>query len=112
MLNKEYQLSEFIEDIEQKFRKNTFEMNYYYENKYLHHYNRTCPLCKKSIKTNFRNVLTDGGLVGLIRTNEDKKAMSYTLCKGCSKSFSKSTNQKRKESESIISTHIVSTITA
>lgn len=110
VLKNEYKLNQFIIEVEKDIRKRTFENQYYYENQYLHKHNHTCPLCKKTIKTNFNKILTGAGLVGFIQLKQEKAAISYTLCKKCSKNIARETNARKKESELEIASHILSTI--
>lgn len=110
MKNKNYRLNRFALEVEDELRKHSFEEQYYYENQYLYYHNYICPLCKKSIKINFKRVLSGYGLVGLMHLEKEKVTLSYALCKTCSKSIDNSTKQAREEFKHRISLHIIETI--
>lgn len=110
MEKSQYKLNSFIIEIEQNMRKRAFINNLYYDNRYLINENHICPNCQKTIKRNFKNVLSGTGLVGLIFLNSNQKAVSYTVCKKCSKQLAKSTKEEKNEIEKNISSHILITI--
>ncbi|WP_419893519.1 hypothetical protein [Oceanobacillus kimchii] len=110
MKNKNYRLNRFALEVEGELRKHSFEEQYYYENQYLYYHNYICPLCKKSMKLNIKGVLSSYGLIGLIHLEKEKVALSYALCKKCSKSIANNTMQTREEYKHRISIHIVETI--
>jgi len=107
---KKYRLNRFTLEVEEEIRRYSFEEQYYYENQYLYHHNYICPMCKKNIKINFKNVLSGIGLVGLIHLKKEKMALSYALCKTCSKNIANGTKHSREDFKYKISRHILETI--
>lgn len=110
MNTESYLLNKMAIEIDKEMRRVTFEEQCYYENTYLNEHNHTCPLCKKPIRKNFRNILTDVGIIGMIKIEEQQMNISYILCKKCSKTLMRSSDEQKKEFEESIASHVLSTI--